>query len=480
MNWLIYLAEANAYLVIFYLVYSLLLAKDTHYQLSRAYLLLSSLVAFVLPLVQLNFLKPTIYVYAAQSYELEPTQTPIWQNMLFYGYLTGVCVVLALFILKLIQIKRLTQSNTRINKTDHHIIRLDESNTGFSFFNYLFIGSDVADEPLIIRHELVHIRQKHSADVVFTELLKAVNWFNPVVYLLQDSIRTVHEYIADEQTAQSTDNTIAYASFLIDNAYGQGGPAITHSFFNHNLLKKRIIMLDQKRSGNLARLKYLVAVPLCAALLTESTLGFSKSYGIIGIGTQEVKVDTAKKTGVKDARQVPPPPPLQKRPGKRLPPPPPAPPVKSGEQVVKIDPRAPRPDISKVKFPPPVVTKDVSPKSPRKASDQVKFPPPVVKKDISPKSPRKASDQVKFPRPPRTLPPPPPPAPPVKSGEPELRIETRDPQPVKSDNQITKVETRAPRQIRSEGQVIRVETRSPRTIKSDKTDIRIDEPVKQQ
>lgn len=383
--------------------------------------------------MQLNFLKPTVYVYAAQSYEIEQTQTPLWQNLLFYGYLAGVCVVLALFVLKLIQIKRLTQSSVRINKTDHHIIRLEDLNTGFSFFNYLFIGSNVADEPLIIRHELIHIRQKHSADVVFTELLKAVNWFNPVVYLLQNSIREVHEYIADEQTAQSANNTIAYASFLIDNAYGQGGPAITHSFFNHNLLKKRIIMLDQKRSGNLARLKYLVAVPLCAALLTESTLGFSKSYGIIGIGRQEVKVDTAKKTKVKDTRRVPPPPPLQKRPGKRLPPPPPpAPPVKSGEPEVKYDRHAPRPDISKVKFP----------------------------------------------RPQRKLPPPP--APPVKSSEPDLRIETRDPQPVKSDDQVTRVETRAPRQVRSDKNEIRIETRSPRTIKSDKTEIRIEAPVKQQ
>lgn len=427
MNWLTYLAEANAYLVIFYLVYSLLLAKETHYQFSRAYLLLSSLLAFVLPLVQLNFLKPTVYVYTSTEPLVEHHQTPIWQIMLFYGYLAGVCIVLALFVLKLIQIKRLVRTGARIDKTGHRVVQLEESNTAFSFFNYLFIGSDVVDEQLVINHELIHIRQKHSADIVFTELLKAINWFNPVIYMLQNSLRTVHEYIADEQTVQSTNNTIAYASFLVDNAYGQCGPAITHSFFNHNLLKKRIIMLDQKRSGNLARLKYLVAVPLCAALLAESTLGFSKSYGVIGIGTQKVEVDTAKKTRSKRLAPPPPPaPPVQKRMGKRLPPPvikkdvppppPPAPPVKSGEPDVRIDPRAPKPDISKVKFPPPVVTKDISPQAPaaRPKTPMVKFPKP------KPKTP-----MVKFPPPVvrKDVPPPPPPAPPAKSDVPGISLE---------------------------------------------------------
>lgn len=407
MNWLIYLAEANAYLVIFYLVYTLLLADDTHYQLSRAYLLLSSLVAFVLPLVQLNFLKPTVYINAYTETAAVPQQTPLWQTLLFYGYILGVCVIFSLFLLKLMQIKRLTQSGLRINKKDHQLVRLEESNTAFSFFNYLFMGAEVADEQLIISHELVHIRQKHSVDIVFTELLKAINWFNPAVYMLQNSIRAVHEYIADEQTAQSTNNTIGYVSFLIGNAYGQGGPVITHSFFNQNLLKKRIIMLDQKRSGKIARLKYLVAFPLCAALLTESTLGFSKSYGVIDIGRQKITVDTIKKGKVEVTK-------------------------------VRLTPPPPKPNVSQVKFPPPA----------KKSARPVKFPPPVVRSDDKklppPPPPTPRASQVKFPLPAKRparivkfpppvvrstdkkLPPPPPPAPPKKSEE--IRIE----EPVKT------------------------------------------------
>jgi beta-lactamase regulating signal transducer with metallopeptidase domain len=96
----------------------------------------------------------------------------------------------------------------------------------------------------------VHIRQKHSADIVFLELIKIINWFNPLIYLLQMSLKTMHEYIADEQTAAQESDAISYSSFLVNNAYGLNGSSLAHSFFNYNLLKKRIIMLNQKRSGN--------------------------------------------------------------------------------------------------------------------------------------------------------------------------------------------------------------------------------------
>lgn len=125
-------------------------------------------------------------------------------------------------------------------------------------------------------------------------------------------------------------------------------------------------MLDQKRSGKLARLKYLVAVPLCAALLGESTLGFSKSYGFIGIGEQKTatvnSVDTIKKPRVKitdavirprkntraKANKLPPPPPIP--PAKKRkplpPPPPPVPPAKPKTAAVTVT--APAPNVGEV------------------------------------------------------------------------------------------------------------------------------------
>ena len=163
------------------------------------------------------------------------------------------------------------------------------TDVAFSFFNYLFIGTTASQSDTIITHELVHIRQKHSADIIFLELLRIINWFNPIVYLLQNSLKAVHEYAADEQTAAHEADRFAYAAFLVKNAYGAGESSITHSFFNYNLLKKRIIMLNQQRSGNLAKLKYLVAIPVCVALLCSSTLIFGKTYGWVDLDPVSIK-----------------------------------------------------------------------------------------------------------------------------------------------------------------------------------------------
>ncbi|MET3500483.1 beta-lactamase regulating signal transducer with metallopeptidase domain [Mucilaginibacter rubeus] len=289
MNWLYYLLEANLYLCVFYAGYCLFLNKETHYTLNRIYLLLSCVISFVLPVVQIGWLKPvetatktiviipqTAYQTTVQKLTVQPTLT--FNDILVYAYILGTIVLTTVLFIRLYQLVKLTKATKTLVNDKYKLINIEGSNTAFSFFNYLFIGTKTQANNIIIRHELVHIRQKHSVDIVFLELIKIINWFNPLVYLLQISLKTIHEYIADEQTAAQESDALSYSSFLVSNAYGLNGSPLAHSFFNYNLLKKRIIMLNQKRSGKLARLKYLVAVPICAGLLCASTLVFSKTY----------------------------------------------------------------------------------------------------------------------------------------------------------------------------------------------------------
>ncbi|MDR6941302.1 M56 family metallopeptidase [Mucilaginibacter pocheonensis] len=293
MNWLHYLLEANLYLVVFYAGYQLFLKNETYYTLNRVYLLLSCTLSFVFPLVQIGVLKPAEQDAGVTAYVLSTGLKPVAnqaaafslsiQDVLFYAYLLGVIVLAIILLLKLFKLASMTRAAHKMIDERYKIVPVDDSNIAFSFFNYLFIGSKTTGNDIIIRHELVHIRQKHTFDVLFLELIKIINWFNPFIYLMQVSLKTVHEYIADEQTAALETDALTYSSFLVNNAYGLNGSSVTHSFFNYNLLKKRIIMLNQKRSGNLARLKYLVTVPICAAALCASTLGFSKTYALIDL-----------------------------------------------------------------------------------------------------------------------------------------------------------------------------------------------------
>ncbi|TWR29097.1 hypothetical protein FPZ43_12620 [Mucilaginibacter pallidiroseus] len=306
MIWLTYLLEANIYLGVFYLCYCLLLNRDTHYNLSRIYLLAACILAFVLPFTQLSILKPaepqptfapvvTMVAQPVQQFApLQAQQSQISfnsQDILLFAYAAGVTVALFIFAIRLYKLFRLSQMGSSERLGRYRIIYLEHDNSAFSFFNYLFLSKNIAQSATILNHEMVHIKQRHSADIIFIELLKVVNWFNPFIYLTERSLKTIHEYIADEQTAAHEQDALTYSSFLLQNAYGLQGSSIAHSFFNYNLLKKRIIMLNQKRSGRLARLKYLAVVPLCGGMLCTSTLVFSKDYGLI-----DLSLKTAEKT----------------------------------------------------------------------------------------------------------------------------------------------------------------------------------------
>lgn len=391
MNWLHYLLEANIYLAVFYVLYFVLFTRDTHYRLARIYLLTTCVLSYLIPLVQISWLMPdtgrqTVAIIP-NGHLINGQDTAIETNLSFdqimvYAYAAGVAVMTMIFLFKLVQLFRLTRNAGHSLDNKYKLIKLEDSNAAFSFFNYLFIGTRVNGAETVVRHELVHITQKHSLDIVFLELIKTISWFNPFIYLLERSLKTVHEYIADEQTAAYENDALAYSSFLVNNAYGLGGSSLTHSFFNYNLLKKRIIMLNQKRSGKLARLKYLTALPVCGALLCVSTLGFSKNYGWINIGA--LQQDTTKKL-------PPPPPPMppavsdQKTISDnmlKLPPPPPAPPKgskkaaykmiaddKNGKPVVMSDMKTVADDQQKMK-----VLADV--KVSKVSTDMNKLPPP--------------------------------------------------------------------------------------------------------
>jgi hypothetical protein len=311
MNWLHYLLEANLYLCVFYAGYCLFLNKETYYTLNRVYLLLSCIISFVLPVIQVGWLKPaetatTVFImpnngYQTTVHKLAAQPALTFQDLLLYAYVLGAIALTVILFIRLYQLAKLTKATKTLVDNKYKLISIDGSNTAFSFFNYLFIGTKTQANNIIIRHELVHIRQKHSADIVFLELIKIINWFNPLIYLMQISMKTIHEYIADEQTAAQEGDALSYSSFLVSNAYGLNSSPLAHSFFNYNLLKKRIIMLNQKRSGKLARLKYLVAVPISAGLLCASTLVFSKSYGFIDLMPKQ-QIDNAP---LANARTVP-------------------------------------------------------------------------------------------------------------------------------------------------------------------------------
>ncbi|WP_421942904.1 M56 family metallopeptidase [Pedobacter sp.] len=373
MNWIYYLLEANLYLTIFYAFYRLLLHKQTFYAANRFYLLCSAVLAFVLPFLQIGFFSKEIIQEQQFYYEQGEVQTSFLtvENIVIIIY--GL-VVMFLFVKLLFGFKRLITLLLKSNVKQENgirVIELSGSKTAFSFFALLFIDPSLPQKSTVIKHEMVHINQKHSIDVLFFELLQILNWFNPLVFFLKKDVKLIHEYLADESTTNQDVAKYDYAMFLIQNTYDSQNLSLTNQIFNSSILKQRISMLNQKKSAKWARLRLLITLPLAGAMVCASTMAFTKDYGVLDLypKTSSNKFGpnqtTPKKTKAKEI--------VIADPGKKVPPPPPI-----GPPIVK-------PDAPKKGAVPPK-----PPKAPAKKTLDIKIAPPPP-----PVEPKPAKGDVK-------------------------------------------------------------------------------------
>lgn len=296
MEWMYYLLEANLYLLLFYGFYKLFLQHETFYNSNRYFLLLSTLTAFVLPVLQLGFLKPAPIVDHAlfpppvlytvdelASITSNPVAEPTSYTYLYPIYLFVAFVFAIKLIFSLIKIISLWAKADKKSTGKITIIELDAQKTAFSFFNLLFIHPHLAEKETVFKHELVHIKQKHSLDILFFEILQIICWFNPIVYFIKKDIKLLHEYIADDLSTKQGMHKHEYAMFLIENSFGVMPTPLTNQIFNQSILKRRINMLNKKRTANWARLRLLLALPLTGGMLCISTMAFTKNYGYVDL-----------------------------------------------------------------------------------------------------------------------------------------------------------------------------------------------------
>jgi len=270
MNWAHYIIQVNIYLVVFYGFYKLLLDKETYFTLNRIYLIAAGSLSLAIPFLRFEWfaeqpVAQPVYVGAAQINELVTQvviapETPDRLNLgtlLVALYLLGVFLFLLKLIYQLYAIRRIIQKNG-----------IGEA---FSFFRRQFVDDQLPGSQTISKHEEIHTRQLHSADVLFFEILATLTWFNPVVYFYKSTIKNIHEYLADEEAAQFQGNKDQYAMLLMSNALGVPPSTLINGFFNKPLLKKRIYMLYKQRSKKVAILKYGLFVPLFAITLVASS-----------------------------------------------------------------------------------------------------------------------------------------------------------------------------------------------------------------
>ncbi|MCP9768659.1 TonB family protein [Lacihabitans sp. LS3-19] len=273
MSTLIYFLQANIFLILFFGFYYFFFKKETFHAINRFFLLFGAVFAIVLPFFKSPFLKELpiypveaehiatdYYFVTAAIVEKHLTHQITYLEVCEYIYLVGLGLSI-LFLLFRISKTILWVKNNR-----------NQLGTAFSFFGKVFIDKTLSGQEFIEKHEEIHVRQLHFADLLFFEILKIVFWFNPVVYFYIKAIVIIHEFLADEVASAIAKDKAQYAQILLSKQFRAENAAVfTQHFFNHSTLKSRIIMLSKNPSKKTALLKFGLLAPTFFVMLAISS-----------------------------------------------------------------------------------------------------------------------------------------------------------------------------------------------------------------
>jgi len=277
MNSLIYyLLEASICLALFYGAYHWLLRKEGCFQYNRAYLVGSSMLALLIPTLQFSLplagssavgfdqLLQDISIGVNKETRATINYTVLTMSII---YMVGIGIVGWRLLANLRRLHHL------IRQGSHHkpagkrftLVHAHRPQPAFSFLNYLVVGPKQGQESeAILAHEEVHIKQLHSIDVLWFELLTVVFWFNPVLWLYRRAIALTHEYIADKATMQQT-GARKYASLLAKSTLQHMQLPVAHHFGQAPVMK-RIQMIIHKQKPT-PMLKFIAPIVLMFAAL---------------------------------------------------------------------------------------------------------------------------------------------------------------------------------------------------------------------
>ncbi len=285
---MVYFLKVNVAIALFYAFYRLFFYKDTFFAWRRTALMCFFAVSAAVPLfniqtwiVQQEPMVAMADLYAAvvlPEITLTPQPQMDWKQLLVQGidivYWLVVALLALRFVVQLAGIFRLARRCPvqEIDGTTVHLLPRAEG--PFSFFRWIFVcpGAHSREElNEILTHERTHVCQWHSVDVLVGELACIVCWFNPFAWLMKREIRTNLEYMADEKVLETGYDSRTYQYHLLGLSHHKAAATIYNSF-NVLPLKRRITMMNKRRTREIGRTKYLMFLPLAALLMIVSNI----------------------------------------------------------------------------------------------------------------------------------------------------------------------------------------------------------------
>ncbi len=280
-----FILESGVSLALLSLIYVLFLRKETFFKANRLFLLGSVIFSVILPFIRFQIFNPkpvmlgevtvtpyrnlleavTIYSHGVSG---SVEQAIVSTGYLTYVYLAGVAFFLFRLIFRLTQIFVLIGKKEIKKNEGFTMVLLEKETNPFSFLKYVFISKPDLQSGgynKMIEHELEHVKQGHSFDVLILELLTAFQWFNPFMWMLNRAIRENHEFLADQAVLNTGVKRGYYKKLLLDQFVGE--QIVIANNFNYSLIKKRIKMMSKIKSSKYAIAKTIFGIVVAASLI---------------------------------------------------------------------------------------------------------------------------------------------------------------------------------------------------------------------
>ena len=296
----IYLIKLSVSLSVVFIFYHFVLRKLTFYNHNRWYLLGYTLLSFFLPFLNISAVLeknnwntnevvtwiPVIHTTSATGLsENTGSVFNVWAVAIGV-IVTGMVIMLARLLLQLLSYKSMLKNALPVTTEGMNLYQVNENIIPFSFGNSIFINRHLHSEKEleeIIRHEFVHVKQRHSLDIIWAEFLCLLNWFNPFAWMLRRSIRQNLEFIADHKVLENGINRKEYQYLLLKvighNQYSIAAP------FNFSSLKKRIAMMNKLKSAKVHLLRFLFLLPVAVVMLLAFRSKYENSVTLAGRNT---------------------------------------------------------------------------------------------------------------------------------------------------------------------------------------------------
>lgn len=269
---------------ILFAYYRLALRNKAFHQYNRFYLLATLVISVTLPffnfrlfsLQQKMFDNLTAFSSKTISTQTNPLHTSFNVLNILLAVLISISLIMLLMLLKKITwIYQLKYSHTVIKMHGFDLIETNVKQAPFSFLNNLFWPSNISmhekNGKKIFKHEITHIKEKHTYDKLFSQLVLCFFWINPFYWLIQKELNVIHEFIADARSIQQGD-TQSFAEMLLQSHNEGRYLNPSHSFFNSSI-KRRIIMLTTSKKTQYSYLRRVCALPI--VLLVTILLSFT-------------------------------------------------------------------------------------------------------------------------------------------------------------------------------------------------------------